>query len=144
MTFGLFFRRLWQQHFVFRFGKFNRHLTRTVWMLLIALAGSSCTQLSDCVNVVLTEVVSPDGQFIATVFERDCGATTAKNTQVSLRQRSESFNYEKQPSFLIFEGSGKVLLTWLSETKLLVHLPLDAKMFRQERNQKGISFDYTQ
>ena len=117
---------------------------KSVWAFLVALALSSCTRLSDCVNTVLSEVASPSGQFVATAFERDCGATTAKNTQASLRQRSEPFTYEKQTSFLIFEGSGNVVLSWKSETNLVVRLPSDAKIFRQEQNQLGIKIDYAQ
>jgi hypothetical protein len=92
----------------------------------------------------MSEAVSPNGQLVATVFERDCGATTAKNTQVSLRWRAEVFDYEKQPSFLIFQGSGDVQLSWEDATNLVVRAPSGAKVFRSERTKMGITIQYRQ
>ena len=46
----------------------------------------------DCGDTVKAEAVSPDGRYVAAVFERDCGATTNYSTNVSLREVRESFD----------------------------------------------------
>ena len=59
-------------------------------MVLCALS-IGCTQIfseSDCSDVLLKSVESGDGEFIANLIRRDCGATTAPATIVFLRESS--------------------------------------------------------
>jgi hypothetical protein len=56
-----------------------------------ALAGAGCTR-SACGNHVLSEVASPGGKYVVTVFTRDCGATTALARVVALRKARSRFN----------------------------------------------------
>jgi hypothetical protein len=55
--------------------------------LIIALAGGGVACLSlagDCSNQIIKQIPSPNGKMKAVVFQRDCGATTGFNTQVSV------------------------------------------------------------
>jgi len=117
-------------------------LVKRVLMLVTIAVFSSCTPLSDCADTVTLESASADGQLVAVVFERDCGATTAKNTQICFRPRSEPFDSKRQPSFLVFEGDGKVVVSWESPSKLLVRLPQDSKVFRKESEKSGVKIEY--
>lgn len=47
---------------------------------------------SSCNDKVLEEVRSPDGKYIATIFESDCGATTAYSRHVLLRASESRFD----------------------------------------------------
>lgn len=96
----------------------------------------------DGVDTVLFESPSPDGEQVTTVFERDCGATTAKNTQASLRYRNQPFNSKQQRSFFIAEGNDEIGLLWLNPRKLVVRVPQSSKVFRKEENAGGVSIIY--
>jgi hypothetical protein len=58
-----------------------RHLTLAALAPAPALAG--CGD-AGCGNAVLQDLPSPEGRRHAVVFTRDCGATTAFSTQVSV------------------------------------------------------------
>jgi hypothetical protein len=131
------FWRLW-----LRCGITKMYLVRTMLMVMFIAVFSSCTPLSDCADTVISESVSPDGQLLAVVFERDCGATTGKNTQICFRRRTESFDSKRQSSFLIFEGDGKVVLSWKTQSDLVIRLPQDAKVFRKEAKASGVRIGY--
>ena len=45
-----------------------------------------------CGNVLVQEVYSPDKQYKAIVFERDCGATTDFSTQVSILESTKELS----------------------------------------------------
>lgn len=51
---------------------------------LLALLSFIFPDFDPCVNDMVGQVQSPDGQFKAVIFERDCGATTDFSTQVSI------------------------------------------------------------
>jgi hypothetical protein len=54
---------------------------------------------------------SPDGVYTATLFERDCGATTNFNQQVRLQKKDENSDGDSDVLFVI-EGKPDVKLTW--------------------------------
>lgn len=68
--------------------------------------------LGACHDVVRTESKSPEGQFVASVFERDCGATTGYSTIVSLREAKTSFNAEQDLHAVVLSGKCDVAIHW--------------------------------
>ena len=98
--------------------------------------------LFDCGDEVISESVSPNGQLTAVVFDRNCGATTDYSTQVSLRSSTQPFDSKRQAPFLILEHRYKVVLSWRSQSKLVIHLPRGADVFRKELEKGGISLEY--
>ena len=67
----------------------------------------------DCDNQILTEVSSPDGRYIASVFDRNCGATTPYYRIVALRPAGTKLRGDRHEDwvFAIKERS-EVQLTW--------------------------------
>lgn len=66
-----------------------------------------------CGNDIFQEVVSPDGKFVATVFERNCGATTPYLRIVSLRLANTSFDAEASDDWVFkINGQPKVQILW--------------------------------
>ena len=59
------------------------------WLLLVAAMGGACGHGDPCRNRLLASVPSPDGRVKAVVFERDCGATTAVSTHVSILRSTD-------------------------------------------------------
>ena len=78
---------------------------------------------SICQNTVAFERPSPDGTYKAVVFDRDCGATTALSTQISILKSTESLKNSTYGNCVIFhdEGTG-IDFHWKSEKELLVDL----------------------
>ena len=75
----------------------------------------------DCENVVLQEAISPNGRYAATVFERDCGATTSADRIVSMRFASEPFNPEQPDQVVLRVGlRPNITVRWAADDRLLV------------------------
>jgi hypothetical protein len=92
-------------------------------------------------NTVRTEAVSPDGRHIATLYERDAGATTDTGTVVSVRPAQARFRGGRNVVF-VSPGPTIVTLQWRSPTHLhIAHDPL-ARVYRQEPRWRGIRITY--
>lgn len=72
-----------------------------------------------CGNQVLSEAISPDGQYVATVFERNCGATTPYIRVVGLREATASFDAERDVDWVFtMHEQSNVVAIWDSEREL--------------------------
>jgi hypothetical protein len=103
-----------------------------------------CTSLSilgNCVDNIKYESVSPDRRFVATVFERSCGATTGFSTQVNIRESSQSFDSKSKGSILVTGGRNAIYLSWIDKSHLSVSL-LNVEIFKKEEMWNGISITY--
>jgi hypothetical protein len=104
----------------------------------------SCDITGGCENTVLTEAPSPDGRLVATVFGRDCGATTATNTQICLRSRSVPFGKKEAESFFVVEGQGDVKVFWVDAKTVAMSFPVSMRVFHQDKSCKGINIQYSE
>lgn len=105
-----------------------------------------------CANSVLAEVGSPNGQFKAVVFERDCGATTDFSTQVSVLSASDSLENHGGNVFVADSDHGKaprgpgggpdVRVTWLSDQRLRIEHHSLARVFKSEPRRKNVDIEY--
>ncbi|MBP1475333.1 hypothetical protein J7I44_13555 [Frateuria sp. MAH-13] len=93
-----------------------------------------------CDDEVVSTVPSPSHAASAVVFNRNCGATTGLNTQVSLVRAGAA------PSgggnALILDGTVPLKLRWVSESRLLITGLGSAKIFKQEQSVAGVSVAY--
>jgi hypothetical protein len=86
------------------------------WLLLLSLIG--CGSFL-CGNDILQEVSSPDGKYVATVFERNCGATTPYLRIVSLRAAGKSFDAEVYNDWVFkISEQYKIEIKWSDIDKL--------------------------
>jgi len=106
--------------------------------------------LIDCGDTINLEKTSPAQKYVATVFERDCGATTDYSTIVVLRRFGSSFDPESGRIF-IMKGRVPVTLTWADSSSLLITRPecgpeddrnVKDKVFKRERKWNGVSISY--
>ena len=68
---------------------------------------------SNCGNRILKEVPSPDGAYVATLFERNCGATTPYYQVASLRSADSKFDPEMKDDWIVqVEQQPDILLKW--------------------------------
>ena len=90
-----------------------------VLYVFLALLLSGCSDL--CSVDVLSESNSPDGKYIATVFERNCGATTPFVRVVSLRHADSEFSSEEDDDWVFtIHGQSDIRTSWTENTELKI------------------------
>lgn len=89
------------------------------WLLILLLTG--CSNLL-CSNDIVNETKSPDGKYIATVFDRNCGATTANLRIVTLRLANDSLDSDEYKDWVFkIKGQPKVDVAWIAGDKLSIN-----------------------
>jgi hypothetical protein len=107
--------------------------------LAFAISGCGFLLRSNCENAIRSEIQSPDGKFVATLFERNCGATTDFSTIVNLRESSRKFDGDNL-GIVITRGQHKFDLVWDGNThlRLRCHDCRAEDIFKEERTWKDI------
>ncbi len=101
----------------------------------LTIAGLFIYATSDmCGNEVYSQVLSPDGEHKAVVFQRDCGATTGFSTQISIVGSSDELKNESGNIYVI-DGHPKDVSpdpTWSSSTELKIERSLSGSEYKAE------------
>ena len=110
--------------------------------VLVGCTGSTCT------NDAPAEHISPDGQWKYVSFDRDCGATTRSNLQVSVLPASESLPTDAANAFIADDNHGATRFLaqpeWMSAHKLRITYSVKARVFKKESKVGPIDIDYVQ
>jgi hypothetical protein len=119
----------------------------------LCLAGSACINnlAGTCENEVKSEVASPRREYVATVYERSCGATTGYSTQVNMRPAGAPFLGEPKlggsvEDGVVFIADGQLLITvsWPDEERILVTGDMESvKVSRRDSTWKDIAISYS-
>lgn len=118
-----------------------------IWVVLISILGlaglSGCDNVlfGDCTDAMKAEARSPDGRYVATVFERDCGATTDFSTHVGIRKNDKLMMFSEQVSVLTIKGRETVDVEWSTDETLLISLP-KAKTFTKLQAWRDVKIVY--
>jgi hypothetical protein len=110
--------------------------------LLVAIAMLAGVTGCDfgCGNEVVSSTSSPSHAVSAVVFNRNCGATTGFNTQVSIVRAGTAPS--GAGNTLILDGTVPLKFLWVSESKLRITGLGSAKVFKQEQSVAGVSVAY--
>lgn len=111
-----------------------------------------CSGCSDvCQNNVASRSISPDGNRVAVLFQRDCGATTGFSTQISILDAGS------KPSgggnaFAADDDHGAARvggwqgswaeMRWLSPKLLLIRYAAKSRLFKQRDRVSGVNITY--
>jgi len=77
--------------------------------------------VTECGNEVLQDGTSTDGQLVATVFERGCGATSPYTRVVSIRPSGARFDGANREEWVfVIQGQPDIRLAWASPERLIV------------------------
>ena len=105
-----------------------------------------------CGNRMITNVPNGNGTLRAVLFERDCGATTGFSSQISLLGNEEALPNEAGNLFVADNNHGRaklgrndtlnVALRWLDPHRLEIHYDHLARVFKAERNMRGVRIVY--
>jgi hypothetical protein len=82
---------------------------------------SSCSESSE------RQVASPRGDYVATLYQRNCGATTGFVTHINLRFASEANLTQangtiSQGQILVAKGTPLIKLRWIDDTSLVLQV----------------------
>lgn len=89
----------------------------------------------DCKNRVVNEFLSPGAIYKAVIFERSCGNSDKKSTQISI-VRSFSELPEEAGNVFIIDGQAAMVapkIYWQSAHKLWIYHRVNGKEYRLER-----------
>lgn len=89
-----------------------------------------------CANEINKEVNSPNQEFKAVIFQRDCGATTGFSTQVSVVSKSKALPNEGGNILVIGGHPNDTLLeiNWLSNSELNIDNNLNGSEYKAEKS----------
>ena len=109
----------------------------TAFAMSIGLSGCD----AGCVNEPTFAQASPSGVYRAVVFNRNCGATTGFNTQVSIIKSSD-VSLNAGGNALILDGTIPLSIRWSSDARVSITGASGAKIFKQERSVAGVEVAY--
>lgn len=110
---------------------------------LVCLMAAGCMG-PECGNVVLGEYISPDGKKVASLFERNCGATTSLAQIVTIRDSGSAFKGNNTEDFIfIMRGQQKIEIQWENSIHLVIKRPTNAKdIFKELKSWKENEISY--
>lgn len=119
---------------------------------LFALLSFIFPDFDPCVNDMVGQVQSPDGQFKAVIFERDCGATTDFSTQVSIVPTSTPLPDTAGNVFVTDGNHGaappgrgggpNVWVKWLNPKLIKIVYDKRAATYKMEKQYQNINITY--
>jgi len=97
--------------------------------------------LVSCGDTMLGDARSPGGEFVATAFMRNCGATTDFATIVSLRRGSAPFRPDTDSTAVVIDGACEVAVAWADSTELTVEHDRRCVIFSSRESVLGVRVD---
>jgi hypothetical protein len=96
-----------------------------------------CLSLCGCCgNEAPAEHLSPDGQWKYVSFDRNCGATTSSNLQISVLPASKALPNEAANAFIADDNHGTTRFVaqpeWVSARELKITYSARARIFKKE------------
>jgi hypothetical protein len=117
------------------------------YLKIMVTAGSfltltSCLE-SPCSNETINEVTSRDSQYVATIFKRDCGATTSFAQVVMIRKQGSPFRGDDKDEYVFtMEGLLKLKVYWKDASHLHIEPPDQNAIFIQRDSWKDVKISY--
>jgi hypothetical protein len=103
------------------------------YTLLVELSLSPTCDLSE-----LDARQSPDGKHVASIFRKDCGATTDYVTGVTLRRADQSLADVSADAVLIANGIVPVVVRWIAGDMLVIEVPASTPIFSNKDKWRDI------
>ena len=92
-----------------------------------------------CGNEVKQEIPSPDGEKMAVIFQRDCGATTGYTYELTILDTGEALHNKKGNTF---RSAKEFTLEWVEENKIEVVYKEFADTYKKDKRVNGVRIDY--
>ena len=86
---------------------------------------------------------SPNGEYIANVFERDCGATTPYVRVVSLQDTDSEFTPEEVKNWVFtIHGQSDIHVSWISKNELQISFSFTGDTPTQRFSWRNVTIRY--
>ncbi|MDQ1144041.1 hypothetical protein QE429_000868 [Bacillus sp. SORGH_AS 510] len=92
-----------------------------------------------CGNDIQREIPSPNGEKVAYVFLRSCGATTVFSPQLSILDKGDDLENEGGNTF---KSDKSFTIEWVDKKSLKVVYPSSSKPFEMDKRVNGVSIEY--
>jgi hypothetical protein len=123
-----------------------------LWALAL-IGGCFGDSLALCSNTILAETPSPGAELKAVVFTRDCGATTAFSTQVSILPTGATLAASEGGNLFVADtdhgaapagpgGGPNVKVEWVGRNRLRLHHDPRARVFQSGGVVAGVRVEY--
>ena len=106
-----------------------------VFIGLIAIGIYAVRDLGNiCINDFFKEYSSPDKTKKVVIYERDCGATTTWNTNISILDYDKQFDDSNENFFSIKGRPSDVApnITWIDNKNIIIHHKVNGEEIRAE------------
>lgn len=117
--------------------------TALTFVLLLVAVFTGCDM---CANEAPAEHLSPDGQWKYVSFDRNCGATTGSNLQISVLPASKPLPDRAANAFIADDNHGATTFVaqpeWVSNRQLLITYSAKARVFKKESKVGAIDIKY--
>lgn len=133
----------------------NKHKVLFFLIILSAFIYQSvgCIDLSEgCANEVIKEILSPNKNYKAVIFQRDCGSTTNYSTQISILEANEALSNKKGNIFVCDDDHGRapsdangkilILVEWKTNDSIYITYDSRTRIFSSRTYLSGISITY--
>jgi hypothetical protein len=92
-----------------------------------------------CGNDIKQRIPSPNGENIAYIFDRSCGATTGFSPQLSILYKGDELENESGNSF---RSEKDFSIEWLDEKNLKVIYDISSETYEMKKKVNGITIEY--
>jgi hypothetical protein len=92
-----------------------------------------------CGNDIKQKIPSPNGENIAYIFNRSCGATTGFSPQLSILYKGDELENESGNSF---RSEKDFSIEWLNEKNLKVIYDISSETYEMKKKVNGITIEY--
>jgi hypothetical protein len=93
--------------------------------------------LHPCANDLRGEMISPDTNYIAAYYVRDCGTATNFSTYVSIRPSQRNFDFAKDVRLFAANGICEVDVEWSAHV-LHIHYPASCMVDETASEWRGV------
>lgn len=115
------------------------------WIVILTVVlQSACAEGPACGNEIINEAAAPDNKHIATVFERNCGATTDYSRIVAVRAVDQQFMPDNADQYVLtVSGRYPISISWTDSTQLQIAMSVPAKnVFVRRESWDGVRIKY--
>jgi hypothetical protein len=92
-----------------------------------------------CGNEIKQKIPFPNGNNVAYIFERSCGATTGFSPQLSILNKNDDF---QNKSGNTFRSDKDFSVEWLNEKSLEVIYDKSSETYEMDKKVNGIKIEY--
>ena len=122
--------------------RFKTILMTIIIILIVFMAGKYLLNFlfeDMCGNDIKQKIPSPNGENVAYVFERSCGATTGFSPQLSVLDKDDDFQNEWGNTF---RSDKDFYIEWIDEKSLKVIYDKSSETYETDKKVNGVRIEY--